>query len=451
MQSGGSLEASDVLNSELIRRLSEQRGALRAQLAEQSSTLLGNHPRIKELRAQLQDIDRQIRDEAMKYARSLENDARIAGGRVDSLRNNLEQLKKQASSNNGQDVQLRALEREAKAQRDLLETYLAKYREASTRENIDAVPGDGRIISRALVSNTPAYPKKLPIIVIATLGTFMLFAGAIVSGELLRMTSPAPMAAVPAATRRPENGERDHVAVPVAPVAAHAVASASPPPVTPVSAPTQAPMPTPSRQRVDGLDELLDLVAVLRANKGAARKVTVLGTGENADVSSSALNIARLLGRDARVVLVDLSLPSERGEQSDRSGLGLSELLSGAVSFSQVLVRDTRSSIHVIRAGRHVADGGSMQSPRLSMALDALTLAYDHVVLNAGNAVHLPSNILTTDAYAVLVCKPAMDRAARDEIREELLAAGFKALDVITEPLKDDGRAEPQAGRTDAA
>ena len=72
-----------MLNSELVRRLSEQRVTLRAQLAEQSSTLLGGHPRIKELRAQIADIDRQIRDEASKISRSIDNDARIAGGRVE--------------------------------------------------------------------------------------------------------------------------------------------------------------------------------------------------------------------------------------------------------------------------------------------------------------------------------------------------------------------------------
>ena len=95
-------------------------------------------------------------------------------GRVEGLSASLDQLKKQATSTNGEDVQLRALEREAKAQRDLLESYLAKYREANTRENIDAAPADGRIISRAIVSNTPAYPKKLPIVLIATLATLML-------------------------------------------------------------------------------------------------------------------------------------------------------------------------------------------------------------------------------------------------------------------------------------
>ena len=96
LQSGKPIEASEVLNSELIRRLSEQRVTLRAQLAEQSSTLLDGHPRIKELKAQLADLDRQLREEASKVSRSLDNDARIAGGRVEGLSASLEQLKKQA-------------------------------------------------------------------------------------------------------------------------------------------------------------------------------------------------------------------------------------------------------------------------------------------------------------------------------------------------------------------
>src|SRR6201746_2414159 len=195
LQSGKPIEASEVLNSELIRRLSEQRVTLRAQLAEQSSTLLDGHPRIKELKAQLADINHQIREEASKLSRSFENDSRIAAGRVESLSASLETSKKQATSTNGQDGPLRPVGREAKAQRDLLESYLAKYREANTRENIDAAPADGRIISRASVSNTPAYPQKLPVVLIATLVTLMLSAGAIATGELLHMTAPRAVAA----------------------------------------------------------------------------------------------------------------------------------------------------------------------------------------------------------------------------------------------------------------
>src|SRR3954469_6593685 len=185
LKQGVAVESSDMVNSEMIRRLNEQRVALRAQLAEQSSTLLDNHPRIKELKAQIADLDKQIRDEAQRLARSFENDTRIAGARVESLQSGLDQLKQQAASTNGQDVELRALEREAKAQRDLLESYLAKYREATARDSLGAVPSDSRIISRAVVSNTPYFPKKLPIVLIATLATLFIAAGFITTGELL--------------------------------------------------------------------------------------------------------------------------------------------------------------------------------------------------------------------------------------------------------------------------
>src|SRR5579862_9476351 len=159
LTAGGPIEVSDVTNSELIRRLSEQRVTLQAQLAEQSSTLLDGHPRIKELKAQIADLDGQIRGEAARIGRSLENDAKVADARIANLGAALDQLKQQAALSNEQDVPLRALERDAKSQRDLLESYLAKYREATARDNIDAASPDARIISTATVSNTPAWPK----------------------------------------------------------------------------------------------------------------------------------------------------------------------------------------------------------------------------------------------------------------------------------------------------
>ncbi len=347
LQSGKPIEASEVLNSELTRRLSEQRVTLRAQLAEQSSTLLDGHPRIKELKAQLADLDRQLREEASKISRSLDNDSRIAGGRVEGLSNSLEQLKKQATSTNGQDVQLRALEREAKAQRDLLESYLAKYREATTRENIDAAPADGRVISRASVSNTPAYPKKLPIVLIVTLATLMLSAGAIATGELLRMTAPraaAAFASAPAAIRAP-------AAAPIVPAVA-----ADPVPEFRERYPEPAPE----------LTEIEQLANRLRGAGEAARKVTVLGTAANESITLTALTLARLIARNARVVMVDLSSsPTIAAVSVDSTAPGLAELMLGEASFSQIITKDRLSAVHLVSAGRPGSDRALLQSPRL--------------------------------------------------------------------------------------
>jgi uncharacterized protein involved in exopolysaccharide biosynthesis/Mrp family chromosome partitioning ATPase len=435
LQSGKPIEASEVLNSELTRRLSEQRVTLRAQLAEQSSTLLDGHPRIKELRAQLADLDRQLREEASKISRSLDNDARIAGGRVEGLSASLDQLKKQATSTNGQDVQLRALEREAKAQRDLLESYLAKYREATARENIDAAPADGRIISRASVSNTPAYPKKLPIVLIATLATLMLSAGAIATGELLRMTAPRTAAATFAFSPPP-------VPVPVAPI----VAVADPAPVV-----SESYLEMPGEPRADipaELTEIEQLANDLNGAGEAARKVTILGSAASESITLTVLTLARLIARHARVVVVDLSglSPTLAAASIDPAAPGLAELMLGATSFSQIITKDRLSRVHLVSAGRPGFDRALLQSPRLTLAIDALLRVYDHVLLDAGAASDLSAELLTARARAVVVPDASTAADSRMLMCEQLKAVGFSEVTMLSGPARpaDDVESRPQ-------
>ncbi|WP_128933396.1 GumC family protein [Bradyrhizobium zhanjiangense] len=430
LQSGKPIEASEVVNSELMRRLSEQRVTLRAQLAEQSSTLLGNHPRIKELKAQLGDLDNQIRDEAGKISRSLENDARIASGRVDGLTTSLEQLKKQAASTNGQDVQLRALEREAKAQRDLLETYLAKYREANTRETIDTAPTDGRIISRAIVSNTPAYPKKLPIVLIATIATLLLSSGVVVTGELLRQTAPRAVGAI----------LPSRVAVRHEPVVEPMVD-----PVVDEPGPLQPAMT--AEADITEFTEIEQLAERLRAAGAAAKKITVLGTAAGASITLTALTLARHLARDARVVVVDLAAcsPTIAAVAVDASAPGLAELMQGEASFAQIITRDKLSRLHLVMAGRPGFDRSLLQSPRVTLAIDALLRAYDHVLLDAGSASDLPAELLTTHARAVVVPEASMAADARTLMCEQLRAVGFSDVTMLSKPVQpSDARETPR-------
>lgn len=444
LQSGKPIEASEVVNSELMRRLSEQRVTLRAQLAEQSSTLLGNHPRIKELKAQLGDLDNQIRDEASKISRTLENDARIASGRVDSLTASLDQLKKQATSTNGQDVQLRALEREAKAQRDLLESYLAKYREANTRETIDTAPTDGRIISRAIVSNTPAYPKKLPIVLIATLATVLLSSGLVVTGELLRQTAPRAVAVLTPAILRQEPIVTPGPSPAADPVTKPAAMPVAPPAAAPVAA--QAPLqPELPQAEVSAFAEIEQLAERLRRAGPAAKKVTVLGTASSEAVTLSALTLARHLARDARVVVVDLAAcsPTIAAVSVDPHAPGLAELMQGEASFAQIITRDKLSRLHLVMAGRPGFDRSLLQSPRVALAIDALLRAYDHVLLDAGSAADLPAELLTSGARAVVVPDMSMEPEARTLMCDQLRAVGFSEVTMLTRPVQPSDGMEP--------
>lgn len=407
LQSGKPIESSEVLNSELIRRLAEQRVTLRAQLAEQSATLLDGHPRIRELKAQLADLDRQLREEAGKLSRSFDNDARIAGARVESLTASLDQLKRAASSSNGQDVQLRALEREAKAQRDLLESYLARYREATARESIDSAPSEGRVISRAVVSNTPAYPKKLPIVLIATFGTLLLATGMVATGELLRsagMRSQAP-------------------AVPMAPIKPRVLLS---PPLAPRNAPSE------------DAGELELLAARIRQQPDQFRKIAVLGAGRGAEVESAALALARLLARsDARVVLVSVATAAQLlSRVSDDPGApGLSDLIVGKASFGAIITRDRMSSLQLVGPGSEAANRELFGSPRLALVIDALLSAYDHLVLDASGAFDISAELLTSKATAIVVPDPAMTSTEMTTACEQFAAVGFRTVIALEQPV----------------
>ncbi|MGO9698251.1 MAG: GumC family protein [Xanthobacteraceae bacterium] len=431
LKSGEEIQSSDVLNSELIRRLSEQRVTLRAQLAEQSSSLLDNHPRIKELKAQVADLDQQIRHEAETVARSLENDSKLASARVDAQIATLDQFKNQAANTNGQDVQLRALEREAKSQRDLLESYLAKYREASARDTIASAPPDARIISRASVSNIPAYPKKLPTVLIATFATFVVCCGIVVTREFL--ANPATDAAIrPARVARP-------------------VTTTTPAATMPASEPQSATGRLGAR-----------LAAVVKRRRPASVPVTALGEfahglhnarGEGSQIaffgvapylgtSGIAIKFARALAHEARVVLVVLGSGDAAIKEisSDPSAPGLAELADGEASIGDIITKDRMSGLNLIVSGRApAAPGEVLAAPGMSKNFKALAYTYGHVVIDAGvvDGADMAS-IATLASHAILLVE-TLSNLGTDKARERLEDAGFNDVTILV------------AGRPDAA
>jgi len=425
LSSGQPIESSDILNSELIRRLSEQRVTLRAQLAEQSSSLLDNHPRIKELKAQIADLDHQIKEEAAIIARSLENDAKIAGARVASQMAGLDQLKSQAAATNEDDVQLRELERDAKSQRDLLESYLAKYREATARDTINSSPADARVISRATVSNVPAYPKKVPAVLIATLTTMVLAAGFMLTKELLA----APIGAVPAPVK-PSPAATEAVTSRVA-AALNAIRNKATPQDLgfPISA-------------------IEDVARNLRRDGSAGRPIAVFGAAQGLDTSWTALKFARALAEDARVVLVGLG-PADAAigaTSSDPSAGGLAELAGGTASFRDIITKDKQSSLHLIASGRASTDRSEiLSSPRVAMSFDALARSYDHVVVAAGAIVGPELDAIGAIAPHAVLVAGTLTSAGTASARERLLAAGFHDVTIVI------GTSASDSGETAAA
>lgn len=421
LRSGRPIESGEVLNSEIIRRLNEQRAAVLAQLAEQSSTLGPRHPRIAELQAQRVNLDGQLRSEAEKLVRVLENDARFAGARVEALQQNLDQVKRQAGEASEQEVQLRVLEREAKSLRDQLETLLARYRDASARDTLSALPADARIISRALVSNVAAFPKKLPTILIVTLGTMLLATTVVVTLALLAggpaedaqsvegihaVSATADLAGEIDAPPLAAGGEPDF---PERPYAPQAPATAVP-------------------DSIAALAHMLDAAP----DDSGCRRTLVIATRDGLAASGVALALGReLAGTGRRVVMIDLDAENAfLSLVAGRESLGLSDFAVGAASFGDIIHTDPQSPCHIVPAGSLGAPAADM----VAFAVEALSRGYETILLSAGVA---PADAAAFDSLGALADDAVVvaDGEAGDmDVRTahgRLVGAGLKPVVVM--------------------
>lgn len=184
LHAGKATDVPDVINNDIVRRISDQRATAQGQLALQSRTLLPGHPLVKALAAQVEEFDLALKNAARQAAASLENDAKIAGARVANLETVLAQQKKVAGVADVDAVHLQALERAAQTYKDQLESSTTKYQEALARELSDATPADARVISRAVVPQEPSFPKKLPFIAFGTIATLVFSVGFVLAAEL---------------------------------------------------------------------------------------------------------------------------------------------------------------------------------------------------------------------------------------------------------------------------
>jgi succinoglycan biosynthesis transport protein ExoP len=425
--SGKPVDSSDIANSESMRRLTEQGNALRSQLAEQSTTLMDQHPRIKELRAQIAEIERAKRAEGERLARQLDNDAKVAGDRLQTLMASLDQVKKLASQTNEQDVQLRSLERDAKSQRELLESYLVKYSEASARDNINAAPPEARIISRASPASKPAYPKKTATVLIAAFAAFVLSAGFTVTGALLATPgaavayAPAFAPAVPPDYPMPV-GYRAPPLYAAAPPMQPPLPYVASPPVMPAPAFAVAPV---APMALGSLDSIVQ--SIRQAGEGG-RRIAVAGAQRNAGTTHAAITLARALAKDDTVVLVDLAFgaPNISVISTDPNAPGIAELARGQASFGDIVTRDQYSNVHLVATGDVGNDAEALAgSAMVQTAIQALSQSYSHVVIDMGSVPDVTvERFASLPQKTVLVASDPNEQAAR-AAHQRLAMSGF--------------------------
>ncbi|RWL41761.1 MAG: chain-length determining protein [Mesorhizobium sp.] len=477
LQNGGSLDSvPEVLSSELIQRLRERQVELRANIADLSTTLLDNHPRIRALKSQLADLDGQIRNEAQKIIRGLSAQAQTAKAREDQLVVDVNTLKAASARAGEQQVQLDALQRDANVQRQQLESYMASYNAAASRKDRKYSPVAASLIAQAQVPSQPYFPKIGPITGAAAAASLLLMAIGTLLGELFsgRAMRPAPGArfenieqvAMPVARTEPAIDDEGRAFAPYKEAAAgHSIAEAELPrpaesepvevnaaaaePAESVVRPSEPgeSAPEPRQSRLGEID--VDKAAEKLIASGAARAIFVSPEGDEA--AASAVLVAREVS-DAglRVLLLDLTASGAASRPMLDSSLfpGITNLLASEAQFSDVIHPDLYSDAHVIPVGTADPVRAMRAADRLPIIMQSLTTAYDLVVVECGPADAQGISRLVGDGTEVFLSMlEADDQVTQAAVK--LIENGFPDVTLVTPVGHEPG--DPLPGRRSAA
>jgi succinoglycan biosynthesis transport protein ExoP len=415
----------DVRNSVVVQQLLQNRATLQSSLAEKSATFLPAHPTIIALKAQIAQVDGQIKAEAKHIADGLDSQVSVETGIIASLNDDLKRAQLAASTQTQDSVTLDSLTREAKAQRDLLDAYLIKYRDAAGRTDTNAVLPDVRIISQAAPSALPASPKTALILAAAGFVSLALQIGIVLFGELMSGRavydhSARHLPAEPEFDTTVED-EVSHHADPASDEELEtAVARAVEPPPRSRTAPPRHQSAFPSSL------PLSDVAADIAM--GRVRVVLLAAVADSRDAAIATDTLVReALRNGLSVCRVDAGSGRISAEP------GLTDLCSDAASYGDV--------VHKVREGLAEVPWGQRKtldrrSHRPLTLLEALADIYEVVVVATGR-VGLNSSLPLFSGTAgrlLLVGRAETDATLLDAAAVDAESLGFDVVQAIAMP-----------------
>lgn len=428
LANGGSLDViPEVISSPLIQRLRERQVTTQAQISELSTTLLPNHPRIKALRSQLPEIENQIRKAARNILTSLENNVERSRKQEEVLLQEVNRFKSESARVGEAEVQLRALEREAAAQRERLEGYLVRFNEAESRQNSGYAASEAKIIEHAVLPASHYFPKVVPFTLagmtaLLVLGVISVLTFELLSGRAFKPVTPIREEDYPVRAE-PQTAAPVAPSIPATPVANAATA----PPLVPAENDLMQDIPVPPRsQRAANDTDAFAAEFAFQAlgNMGNAM-IAVTNPAGRSDNRALVSEIARHLSAGGKsVVVADFSGNGATALKMLGSlpQTGFFDVLAGRAPLRDVLFVDEASGTHVLASGRNEA-GVAMGN--LGQMVEALAASYDYAIFDCGDAgIAGVSRIAGNETVVLIpVAEGAMEKGKQTE--REFKAAGF--------------------------
>ncbi|MDZ7823730.1 MAG: hypothetical protein U5K75_06590 [Ahrensia sp.] len=167
--------------------------------------------------------------------------------------------------------------------------------------------------------------------------------------------------------------------------------------------------------------------------KGAGRAIVVSPEGDLGSVC--AVGIARALSDEGlRSVLVDLTGTGASSQHmlDDYTCPGITDLLASQASYSEVIHADLATHAHIIPTGNADPDLALRGIERLPIIINALSTAYDIIVIDCGPTNAAGLKRLTSQESEVILAMVEPDSQIVVDAAQDLIAGGFEDILIVT-------------------
>jgi succinoglycan biosynthesis transport protein ExoP len=360
-------QAAQLLDSPVLTDLRTREVDLSRQKAELSKEYGPRHPQMLNLEAELQALEERKQAEIKQIAQRLKDEVQVARSREATLESNIEGLKGQLAQHNEAQIGLEALQREATADRDLLETYLNRVKEISSQQK--AQEPDARVISSAALPDEPTYPRRKLIFGVALVGALLAGSLAVFGLEALDNTF------------RSSEQIEDMIGLPTLGLVPAIVGLDKR-----YGSPQDHVLDNPNSPFGESLRSLR--TAMLLTSMGSPPK-TILVTSSipSEGKTSIAMCLARIHARAGRRTLI-IDCDIRRPRLHELAGVanqgGLSDVLLQHREFNEVVLLDERSGAYFVTAGGPVPDPAALlASERMRRLLKEVASRFDLVIIDS--------------------------------------------------------------------
>lgn len=360
-QATPALSLPEVLQSPTIQQLSQERAKVSAEYQDNLRVYKPDFPEMVRIKAQLDELDRQIRAEAdnikaslkAKYLAALKDENALTG-KVAGLKTNVLDLRQRT-------IEYNILQREVDTNRTLYEGLLQRFKEIGVAGGLTT--NNISVVDRASAPHRPSRPRPLVNMSIAA----FLGLGFGVLGALA-------LEGLDQGVNAPEDLERK-LGLPLLGVVPLLQKE-----LTPIQA-----LKDPKSAFADAFYSV-NTALQFSTNEGAPRSILVTSTRPSEGKSSSSLAIASNLARaGAKVLLIDADLRNPSLHKTLRAGKadGLSNVLSGARRLSEVVQEVSGSSLAFLPSGPLPPNPAELLSGlRMRLLVSEAGALYDHIVID---------------------------------------------------------------------